>query len=215
MRELGAELVLDEIRVAFVVGWHGTAEGEAVADGFGTFQETRFEFLLAFLLRGFGIFFFVFLFFIRINPQRPLLVNIRIPDGNNHRIRGNIHHHHIQDLQTYPQRRDRDDVKPTAPNGESLKQPVDHTISCREAAVQGVVADVQNFEEGPVHAVEEEDGTREPPCVLRGEEVGVAAARVVEEEAEGCCALGPDAVRVVFAGGEVLRDFPETPDDHP
>lgn len=73
----------------------------------------------------------------------------------------------------------------------------------------GGVADVEELEGGPVDAVEENDHREEPPGLVGREEVGVDAAGVLEDEAEGGFVFG-----VGFWGGvDEGEEFEHCPED--
>lgn len=73
----------------------------------------------------------------------------------------------------------------------------------------GGVADVEDFEGGPVDAVQDYEHEEQPPGGRGGEEVCVDAARVLEDEAQGGFVVGVD-----FVGGvDEAEEFEHAPED--
>lgn len=107
-----------------------------------------------------------------------------MPHGNDHRIRRNVHHNDIQQLQTNPQLRHGDDIEATAADSDGLEKAVQNTEVPRDDGYGGIV-DIEEFEADPVDGIESENHEEEPEGLCAREEVGVHAAGVAEDEEEG------------------------------
>lgn len=75
--------------------------------------------------------------------------------------------------------------------------------------IGGWVADVEKFEGGPVDAIEDDDHEEEPPGLCAWEEIGVDAARVLQDEADGGLLFGI----TVFRGVDQGKEFEHAPED--
>lgn len=128
------------------------------------------------------------------DAQAALFVHVRVADGHGDGQRRHVHHQHVQDQQAGAQAGDVDDVEAAAADGEGLEEPVEDAVVRRDGVGDGV-ADVEDLKADPVGAVEDDERHHEPPRLLRGEEVRVDAARVVEDEGQyppaflPCCAF--------------------------
>ena len=123
-------------------------------------------------------------------------------------VHGDVHHDHVQDLQAYTQGGDVDDVETAGAHGEGLEESVEHTVVGGYAGCRGI-ADVEQLEGGPVDAVEDYYHEEEPPGWLGGEEVGVHASWVLEDEAESGFPFAVD----FWGGVDEAEELEEGPED--
>ena len=72
-----------------------------------------------------------------------------------------------------------------------MEEAVNHPNIDRQYAVDLWIADVENLEGSPVDSIESDDHKQKPPGVLAGEEVGVAASRMIKQESESSSTLAP------------------------
>jgi hypothetical protein len=123
-------------------------------------------------------------------------------------IDGDIHHNHIKNLQSNPQTRDRNYIKPPGTDSKGLEKSIQDAEMRRDRR-RSWIADIQEFESCPVDAVENYDHEEKPPSWGAREEVCVDSARIAEDEAEG----GFVFWKGVWGGVEEAEEFEEGPEN--
>lgn len=120
-----------------------------------------------------------------IDPQRAFFVDVGVAHGDGDRVDRYVHHDYVEDLYADAEGGDEYDVEATQVHGQGLEEPVEDAVVGGDG-FDGGVADVDEFEGDPVGDVEGDNSEEEPPGGATGEEIGVDAAGVFENEAD-CC----------------------------
>ena len=148
-----------------------------------------------------------------VDAEGALLVDVAVAHRDDDRVHADVHHDDVEDEQADAEVGNGDDVEAAGADGEGLEEAGQGAGAGVEGCDCGVAdlvrsgcllawgfgesrrrageSYVEDFVGDPVDAVEDDEDGEQPPGVCGGEESRVAAAGVVEKEAEG-----------VFVGGE-------------